>query len=236
MPRELFGEVVHPAVRIGGRRWYSLPLTLGVHAVLIAVIVIVPMIATGVLPSLPVALAFPIRLESPTPPPGPPTAQRRADTSVPVVNQDAARVVVPTGVAPDTGIVREPETTAVMTVPGGLSDVEGLGVGIKPEFVTPPPPPAEKIRIGQLNRPTKIKDVVPEYPTIAVATHTAGSVIIEATLDVNGRVTDARILKSVPLLDNAALDAVRQWVYTPTRLNGVPVAVVMTVTVTFTLR
>ncbi len=58
-------------------------------------------------------------------------------------------------------------------------------------------------------------------------------VVIEATIDPSGRVADARILRSIPLLDQAALDAVRQWEYTPTLLNGVAVPVTMTVTVQF---
>ena len=58
-----------------------------------------------------------------------------------------------------------------------------------------------------------------------------GIVIIEATIGEDGRVINARILRSVPLLDQAALDAVRQWQFTPTLLNGVPVPVIMTVTV-----
>ena len=49
-------------------------------------------------------------------------------------------------------------------------------------------------------------------------------------------VTDAKVLRSIPLLDAAALDAVRQWVFTPTTLNGQPVPVIMTVTVNFTLQ
>jgi len=49
-------------------------------------------------------------------------------------------------------------------------------------------------------------------------------------------VTDAKVLRSIPLLDNAALEAVRQWEFTPTLLNGVPVPVIMTVTVQFTLQ
>ena len=62
-----------------------------------------------------------------------------------------------------------------------------------------------------------------------------GIVIIEATIGADGQIINARILRSVPLLDQAALDAVRQWQYTPTLLNGVPVPVIMTVTVAFTL-
>jgi len=64
----------------------------------------------------------------------------------------------------------------------------------------------------------------------------SGVVIIEATIGANGRVTDAKVLRSIPLLDQAALDAVKQWVFTPTLLNGVPVPVIMTVTVNFTLQ
>ena len=63
-----------------------------------------------------------------------------------------------------------------------------------------------------------------------------GVVIIEATIGPTGAVQDARILRSIPLLDAAALEAVRQWEYRPTLLNGVPVAVLMTITVNFTLR
>jgi protein TonB len=63
-----------------------------------------------------------------------------------------------------------------------------------------------------------------------------GVVIIEATISPDGRVQDARVLRSIPLLDAAALDAVRQWEYSPTLLNGTPVPVVITVTVVFRLR
>jgi len=62
-----------------------------------------------------------------------------------------------------------------------------------------------------------------------------GVVILEAVIDTNGDVADARILRSIPMLDQAAVDAVRQWRFTPTLLNGVPVQVIMTVTVNFTL-
>ena len=72
------------------------------------------------------------------------------------------------------------------------------------------------------------------YPAIAQSAHVTGAVIIEATIGPDGKVIDAKVVRSIPLLDQAALDAVRQWEYTPTLLNGVPVPVVMTVTVNFT--
>ena len=71
---------------------------------------------------------------------------------------------------------------------------------------------------------------------MAQAARVEGVVIIEATIDVNGRVQDAKILRSIPLLDTAALEAVRRWQYTPTLLNGVPVPVIITVTVNFKLK
>ena len=63
-----------------------------------------------------------------------------------------------------------------------------------------------------------------------------GIVILEAVISETGRVRDVRVLRSIPLLDNAAIDAVRQWQFTPTLLNGQPVPIVMTVTVSFELK
>jgi TonB family protein len=87
---------------------------------------------------------------------------------------------------------------------------------------------------GKIKAPTKIKDVKPVYPAIAQSARVAGVVTIEATIGFDGKVVDAKVVRSSPLLDQAALDAVRQWEYTPTLLNGVPVSVLVTVTVNFT--
>ena len=85
-----------------------------------------------------------------------------------------------------------------------------------------------------LRPPIKIKEVAPVYPAIARSAGVQGEVVIEATIDEEGNVADARVVKSVPLLDQAALEAVQQWRYQPSLLNGVPTAVVTTVTVKFT--
>jgi protein TonB len=77
--------------------------------------------------------------------------------------------------------------------------------------------------------------VNPVYPPIAQSARVQGVVIIEATIGTDGKVKDARVLRSVPLLDQAALDAVRQWEYSPVLLNNVAVPVIMTVTVQFSL-
>jgi len=108
----------------------------------------------------------------------------------------------------------------------------------EPERPPPPPPsPTQPVRVGgNIKVPTKLKDVPPVYPPIAQSARVQGVVIIEATIGGNGKVTNARVLRSIPLLDEAAIEAVRQWEFAPTLLNGVPIPVIMTVTVQFTLQ
>ena len=106
-----------------------------------------------------------------------------------------------------------------------------------PALPPPPPPPPPPVRVGgQIKAPVRVKNVNPVYPSIAQSARVQGVVIIEATIGPDGRVTDTKVLRSIPLLDQAAVDAVKQWTYTPTLLNGVPVPVIMTVTVNFTLK
>ncbi len=100
----------------------------------------------------------------------------------------------------------------------------------------PPPTAGPATRRRRDRSPIKIRDVSPVYPAIAQSAHVEGWVILEAVIDERGRVSETRVLKHVPLLDEAAETAVRQWVYSPTLLNGQPIAVVMTVTVQFSCR
>ena len=88
---------------------------------------------------------------------------------------------------------------------------------------------------GSIKAPMKIKDVRPVYPQEARDAKVSGVVIIETRIGMNGAVESAHVLKSIPLLDQAALDAVKQWQFAPTLMNGAPVPVIMTVTVNFTL-
>jgi TonB family protein len=111
------------------------------------------------------------------------------------------------------------------------------GVALPPPPPPPPPPPDGPVRVGgAIKVPTKIRDVRPVYPPDALDARIQGVVIIEATIDTDGRVADAKVLRSIPQLDEAALTAVRQWEFTSTSLNGVPVPVIMTVTVNFALQ
>jgi protein TonB len=122
------------------------------------------------------------------------------------------------------------------------SRADGVVVGVSP----PPPPSTEyqtlidqlkPIRIGGgIKSPSKIRDVKAVYPPIAQNARVQGVVILEVLVDGGGQVVDARTLRSIPLLDQAAYDAVKQWEFTPTLLNGTPTPVLMTVTVNFTLQ
>jgi protein TonB len=137
-----------------------------------------------------------------------------------------------------------PEVERTPTVDKTPGEVEGdpLPPNMVPgDKLSPPPPvvetPKEPVPVGgKIRPPTKVADTKPLYPAVAQAAQVQGIVIIEATIGEDGRVQNARILRSIPLLDAAALDAVRQWQFTPTLLNGRPQAVVMTVTVNFTLQ
>jgi TonB family protein len=102
----------------------------------------------------------------------------------------------------------------------------------------PPPPPGLEgaVRVGgNLMIPQKVKHVAPVYPPVAQSAGVQGVVILELIIDRGGRVGYSRILRSIPLLDQAAIDAASQWEFTPTLLNGAPVPVIMTATVQFTL-
>jgi len=93
------------------------------------------------------------------------------------------------------------------------------------------------LRLGNtLAPPRKIKDVKPRYPQLARALQARGTVIIEITIGTDGKVQDTTVTHSVPELDQAALEAVRQWEYEPTRVNGTLVALIMTVVVNFAVQ
>ena len=241
MPRDLFGDVVHASMTIGSRKWYTLPLSIATHSLIIGIVVVVSLFSLDALPTVPRYLPpyMAALLQAPDAPLAPtPARPRPAGQSQASANPDAAPVVPPDGVKPDQGLVRDPEVTDTGAVPGGLPNgIQGSGSNLLPEAPPPPSMLVTPIRVfGGIRPPTRIKNVRPVYPELARQAKVAGTVIIEAVIGPDGRVTDARVLRSIPLLDGAALEAVSQWLYTPTLLSGVPVSVVMTVTVTFTLQ
>jgi len=95
----------------------------------------------------------------------------------------------------------------------------------------------QPVRVGgAVQPPQKTKDVKPVYPPQAQQAHVQGVVVIEATIGPDGRVREAKVLRSIPLLDQAAIDSVRHWEFTPTIVNGAAVPVIMTVTVNFSMQ
>jgi protein TonB len=115
----------------------------------------------------------------------------------------------------------------------------GVSLGGLPEAPPPPPPSAPRapVRIGgQIQTPALLHRVEPVYPPFAVNAHLQGVVILEALVDENGNVAEVNVLRSAtPLLDNAAVAAVRQWRYSPLLLNGIRVRFVLTVVLSFNL-
>ena len=234
MARELFGEVTHPSVKLGNQQWHSLPLSILAHILGIALLIVVPLMAGDMLPT-PRSLTASFIAPAPPPAPPPPPAHTQALKPIAEMNPNAAPLVAPPGIKPESGLVATPETeTTVSNLVGVVGD-PGFGVVEAAPIVSAVP--SAPVRVGgKILPPKKVKDISPVYSAIAQSARVQGVVILEATIGVDGRVQNVRVLRSIPLLDAAATDAVRQWQYTPTLLNGVPVAVVMTVTVNFTLR
>jgi protein TonB len=214
------------------------------HAVLITAILVTQLFAVGALPAPHRPLAFEtpafIRtVDIPLPAPERPRTPAPADRSG--VSENAAPVVAPATVTPETG--REGPSARAADV-GDVTIGTGGPIGFAMGQPSPPPPPpplapqpvAPVHLHSGMTPPAKTVDVSPRYPPVAQSARIEGVVILETVIDVQGRVESARVLRSVPLLDQAALDAVRQWRFTPARLNGEAVPVVMTVTVNFTLK
>jgi protein TonB len=216
------------------------PVSILAHVVLFGAVIIIPLMATDVLPTPPTMMAFVGTPPPPPPPPPPaPAAPQPKVAPQPVTNPNAAPVEAPKEIVPE---APPPSIGIAEGVPGGVEGgvpggVVGGVVGGLPQAPPPPPPPAAPVRVGgNIKPPTKTHDVRPVYPPIAQSARVQGVVIIEATIGADGRVKDTKVLRSIPLLDQAAVDAVKQWRFTPTLLNGVPVPVIMTVTVNFTLQ
>jgi protein TonB len=141
---------------------------------------------------------------------------------------------VPAEVVPEEGLDMGIEGSLEGGVEGGIAGgVVGGVVGGLPQA---PPPPETPIRVGgDIREPRKVKHVDPVYPLAAKEARIQGVVILECVISAQGKVADVKVLRGAPLLDDAAVVAARQWAYTPTLVGGVPVPVVMTVTVWFNL-
>lgn len=240
MPAEFLRDVVRPPHAKRSRAWFVLPLSIAAHAVVAIACFIIPLAAEEP-PPVPAPLARALHvIAARSLPPGP--APRRSIPSPAPSRGGGAPIAVPTSIEPERAI--EPAGSGGSGPPGGVGFDDGVGAGasIGDRVIAAPPappPPLERKPVrpgGDIRVPEKIIHVPPVYPTIALQSHVRGVVILEATISEAGRVENLRVLRSHPLLERAAIEAVRQWRYTPTRLNGVPVPVIMTVTVNFVLQ
>jgi len=234
MPRDLFGDVTRPSISIGNRKWYTLPLSLLSHSAIVLLLIALPILAPAVMPSVFADDNLPTwtTIVPPTPPAPPPIP--RADPTPPPLTGPVVPTVAPTGINPEVPRFDLPASDTLGLILGPITDGRNE-LTPPPAVVKPDQQPAVRVG-GVISAPQRTREVTPVYPPIAQAARVQGIVIIEATIGEDGQVMNARILRSVPLLDQAALDAVRQWQYVPTMLNGAPVPVIMTVTVNFTLK
>jgi periplasmic protein TonB len=234
MPRDLFGDVTDPSVRVGSGKWYTVPLSLFVHTTVLLLFVVIPLMATGALPVPRDANV--VVMVDPVPLPDPPPARRVKSEVQPKPTSNVIPFETPAAISPETfERALDSEIPTDLDIPG-LGFVDGRGVAHDAPPPPPPPPPIKPVPVGgSIKRPERLQGAPPVYPTAARFARIEGVVIIEATIGTDGRVQDARLLRSHPMLEQAALEAVREWVYSPTLLNGVPVPVIMTVTVHFTL-
>jgi periplasmic protein TonB len=239
MPHELFGKADRPPASRSRRRVLT-SASVAAHAIVVAVIVVIQLFAAGPLPLPHRPLLFEeIRhiqiAEVPLSAPA-----RRPSGPSHLTSTDAAPTVEPPSVAPDTGLQPTSSTRGsagtVFGVEHGIGDVGPIGVfvePVRPAVVAPPEP----VRLHKgIQAPQKIDDVTPVYPAIARSARVQGVVILEAVIDARGSVSSVQVLRSIPLLDQAAIDAVRRWRYTPALLNGQPVPVIVTITVRFQLQ
>lgn len=219
-------------------RWSMVPVSICAHVVVGIAVVIVPLAAEDEWPTpAPLRSLVAAMKAVPVPPAAaPPAAVRRAPVDVSIPTSIEPERDVPPTVAAPAGPDLPVDGGGIGPVDSGIPNGVGDGIAMPPPPPLPVQPPAPIRPGGSIREPKKTYDVAPVYPTIATSARIEGMVILEAVINERGGVERVKVLRSVPLLDAAAIDAVKEWRYTPTLLNGTPVAVLMTITINFTLR
>jgi protein TonB len=224
-------------------------ISITVHALIVSAVLVFPLFAPVPIPRLfapglawapervvqPVDISLPASARTRTESPATASRQRAARPAI----ADAAPLEPQTGIAPETGreAISNGTRERVSSLEQGGGSVDGLGVTENPPPAPPAPAPQPPQRLHQgIQAPRKVVDVAPRYPALARESHVDGIVILDVIIDETGNVTSTHVLKSVTLLDQAAIDAVRLWKFTPARLNGQAIPIVMTVTVAFRLQ
>jgi protein TonB len=213
------------------------------EAIVVIILILIPLMFTEALPKGQL-MTFLVAPPPPPPPPPPPAAVK----IVKVVETDIVnnQLRTPTKIPQKIQIIKEdeappPSTGVVGGVPGGVPGGQMGGVigGIisstpvaVPKMATP-----SRIRVSQgVTAGMKIHDVSPQYPQMAKIARVQGPVVLAAVIGKDGAIQNLRVVSTAsPLLNQSALDAVKQWRYRPYILNGEPVEVDTTITVNFTL-
>jgi len=236
MSRTLFDQTLAPK-KTNQKRRGTVVVSVALHALGLAVLLVL-----GVRAEAPVVNSKMILELAPTPkmPEASPPAQPKT-VPTPPVNPDAAPVAAADKITPEQPA--PPVMTGVFdpnnVTPGAIGPRDGTVLGAPPPAPLPrpaPPPPAPRRVGGDIQAPQRLSAVAPDYPQVARVARIEGVVTLEATIDAQGQVRDVKVIGSIPLLDKAAVDAVSKWRYTPTRLNGETIPVILTVRVVFSLR
>jgi periplasmic protein TonB len=213
------------------------------EAIIVIVLILIPLMFTEALPKGQL-MTFLVAPPPPPPPPPPPAAAVKVvKVETDIVNN---QLRTPTKIPQKVQILKEdeappPSTGVVGGVPGGVPGGQMGGVigGIisstpvaVPKMATP-----TRIRVSQgVTAGMKIHDVTPQYPQMAKIARVQGPVVLAAVIGKDGAIQNLRVVSTAsPLLNQSALDAVKQWKYRPYILNGEPVEVDTTITVNFTL-
>jgi protein TonB len=244
----MFDDLVESSVvRTKTNKSWSVVLSAIVQGIIVVVFVLIPLIYTEALPKQ-LLTTF---LVAPAPPPPPPPPAAAAPRIVKPVARliQAGKMMAPTVIPKKVEMIKEeempPDVGAVGVVggvPGGIAGgsaggvlggiIGGTGGGMPP----PPKPSQQRVRIGGNVQAAKmIRQIQPMYPQIAKTAHVQGTVMLHAIIAKDGSVQELQYISGPALLMRSAMDAVRQWKYQPTLLNGEPVEVDTTISVVFTL-
>lgn len=245
----MFEDLVEcsPIPKKTNKRW-TVIVSMVLQVAFVFVLILIPLIYTEALPRT--MMATLLVAPPPPPPPPPPPAPAAVVKVKPTVHLiQAGKLIQPKAIPKEVKIIKEeaepPDTgfSAVGGVPGGIpggsaGGVIGGVIGGMAGSNTPPPPRPTPQRIrqgGQVQAAMLINKVQPVYPPLARQTRVFGTVKLHAIIAKDGTVQQLEVLSGHPLLVQSALDAVRQWRYRPTLLNGEPVEVDTTIDVIFSL-
>jgi protein TonB len=237
------------------RKGASVLVSFIVQVALITVAVLIPLIFTDSLPKTQLT-SFLVAPPPPPPPPPPPAAAPVKVVKVIPRQFDANKLMAPKVIPKDIANIKEEELPPMAGTPGVVGGVPGgvpggtpggvLGgiIGSVPSAAPPPPPVKDapkpvtpkSVRVGGNVMAAKlIRQPKPTYPPLAKQARIQGTVRFNAVIGKDGTIQNLTLVSGHPLLIPSAQEAVRQWLYQPTTLNGEAVEVVTTIDVNFTL-